>query len=107
MKRMAHPSKNLEDVGFFTPDGEVQLEFEDPVDNRTMKVEAVEDEDNIDTETTSMPSVGDAAVKSDETIKKEKKPTYYELLQQRMRQREAQAAGGEEDQVQDKKPRLE
>ncbi|XGW27233.1 hypothetical protein V3C99_007665 [Haemonchus contortus] len=107
MKRMAHPSKNLEDVGFFTPDGEVQLEFEDPVEDQTMKVEAVEDEDNIDTEATSMPSVGDAPVKSDETIKKEKKPTYYELLQQRMRQREAQAAGAGEDQVQDKKPRLE
>ncbi|KAK6045639.1 hypothetical protein COOONC_16856 [Cooperia oncophora] len=108
MKRMVHPPKTLEDVGFFTPDGEVELELEDPPVDQSMKVEAVEDEDGEDSEErtrSDVPSAsGDVHSVKEEKIKTERKPTYYELLQQRMRERET-AVGVE--QTQEKKPRLE
>ncbi|KAK6030235.1 helicase associated domain protein [Ostertagia ostertagi] len=116
MKRMAHPSRNLEDVGFFTPDGEIELEMEDPVIDQSVKVETVEDEDGaesaegmvrilfLSTRRTRRLQAGMFARSVTMLSKKERKPTYYELLQQRMREREA-AVG--DDQAQEKKPRLE
>ncbi|KAK6023107.1 helicase associated domain protein, partial [Ostertagia ostertagi] len=69
-----------------------ELEMEDPVIDQSVKVETVEDEhgaESAEGTKTTRSSAMDLLSVSDEAVKKERKPTYYELLQQRMREREA------------------
>ncbi|CAJ0602732.1 unnamed protein product [Cylicocyclus nassatus] len=106
MKRMVHPPRNLENVGFFLPDGQVevdadQFEFETMVelDNHDS-----EQEEQLKQEAT-IPNDKGPRVKEETPERTERKPTYYELLQMRMKEREAQSKS--EDQSIEKKPRLE
>ncbi|KAL6738169.1 hypothetical protein Aduo_011746 [Ancylostoma duodenale] len=103
MKRIVHPPRTLENVGFFLPDGEVELDNED----YGLESAMVEDSDSggqeeAEEDVPTKTSEG-VRVKEEAQEKKERKPTYYELLQERMRQREAQAA---EEQICEKKPRI-
>ncbi|KIH47268.1 hypothetical protein ANCDUO_22672 [Ancylostoma duodenale] len=97
MKRIVHPPRTLENVGFFLPDGEVELDNED----YGLESAMVEDSDSGGQEEAEEDV--SVRVKEEAQEKKERKPTYYELLQERMRQREAQAA---EEQICEKKPRI-
>ncbi|WKY07251.1 hypothetical protein Q1695_007019 [Nippostrongylus brasiliensis] len=102
LKRMAHPSRSLEDTGFFTPDGEVELDVKE--DDYILENDVVEFKDDELPEADEVSNVSKGVrVKKEETGQAERKPTYYELLQQRMKERESSSG----DQAVEKRPRLE
>ncbi|KHJ75778.1 hypothetical protein OESDEN_24606, partial [Oesophagostomum dentatum] len=103
MKRMVHPPRNLEDVGFFLPDGEVELDVEEvEVDITEEEEDNNEREEQVEDNAPNQTDE-DVRVKEEAPEQKERKPTYYELLQKRMREREAQST---ESQTCEKKPRI-
>ncbi|RCN31087.1 helicase protein [Ancylostoma caninum] len=102
MKRIVHPPRTLENVGFFLPSGEVEIDNEDYGLESAMLDDSDSGGQEEAEEDVTKTSEG-VRVKEEAQEKKERKPTYYELLQERMRQREAQAA---DEQTCEKKPRV-
>ncbi|ETN82963.1 helicase protein, partial [Necator americanus] len=104
VKRIVHPPRTLENVGFFLPDGEVELDVEEYVledadefdDSNQEKEECLDDVPKQESE--------GVQIKEEPPEQKERKPTYYEILQKKMREREAKTA---DTQPCEKKPRVE
>ncbi|KAJ1347611.1 Pfam:DUF1605, partial [Parelaphostrongylus tenuis] len=92
MKRIVHPPRTLEDVGFFTPQGDMELDREDEEFKEANLQEHCLDSDEevttVKSETPMRKADESSQVKEEVPERKQRTTSYYELLKKRLEKSE-------------------